>query len=308
MNLLVSVQVDCQWLFNRKLNWKVYVSNEQISTSFTVSKISYIKRYLHTTKLVLLAQSLLLRNEIRRQKGPRSFPPSPPRKKKKKKTHVTHNYQKEENHPSDPPLKKKVQLTKKNISREFKDSNQGRYAILKKEKRKQNERRKKKGGNGMGPVIIYRLKGAEVWRILGITQFSGERRGELPMKPGGGAVIRILQSPMGGWGNQLNSIVTHPESSDHPSLLPSPSPPAINNDKSLSKDQLETSSSGITEVPRRCEAYCKGKFDLHFGGYLNFRWLITQKKMSTCIKSEVTAGRGSPCGKYGSIAKSKGRS
>lgn len=160
----------------------------------------------------------------------------------------------------------------------------------------------------MGPVIIYRLKGAEVWRILGITQFSGERRGELPMKPGGGAVIRILQSPMGGWGNQLNSIVTHPESSDHPSLLPSPSPLAINNDKSLSKDQLETASSGITEVPRRCEAYCKGKFDLHFGGYLNFRWLITQKKMSTCIKSEVTAGRGSPCGKYGSIAKSKGRS
>lgn len=61
------------------------------------------------TKLVLLAQSLLLRDEICRQKGPRSFPPSPPRKKK---THVTHSYQKEENHPSDPPLKKKVQLTK----------------------------------------------------------------------------------------------------------------------------------------------------------------------------------------------------
>ena len=81
---------------------------------------------------------------------------------------------------------------------------------------------KKKGGNGKGPVIIYRLKGAGVWRILGITQFSGDiftadeaRRG---------AVIRILQSLTGGWGNQLNCIVTHPESFDHPSPLPLPLP------------------------------------------------------------------------------------
>lgn len=73
------------------------------------------------------------------------FPPPHREKKKKKKTHVTHSYQKEENHPSDPPLKKKVQLTKKNISREFKDSNQGRYAILKKEKQNKTKGGKKKG-------------------------------------------------------------------------------------------------------------------------------------------------------------------
>ena len=72
-----------------------------------------------------------------------------------------------------------------------------------KKKKKENETKGgKKGGNCKGPVIIYRLKGAEVRRILGITQFSGERRGELPMNPrgGGAAVIRILQSLMGGWG------------------------------------------------------------------------------------------------------------
>ena len=92
-------------------------------------------------------------------------------------------------------------------------------------KKKTKRKEEKKGGNGKGPVIIYRLKEAEVWRILGITQFSGERRGGLPMKPGGGgAIIRILQSLMGGWGNMLNSIVTHPESSDHPSPLPLPLP------------------------------------------------------------------------------------
>ena len=142
---------------------------------------------------------------------------------------------------------------------------------------------------------------------MGITQFSGERRGELPMNPGGGGGHKNITEPHGGMGE---SAKLHCDTPRNPPLLPSPSPspPAINNDKSLSKDQLETSSSGITEVPRRCEAYRKGTFDLHFGGYLNFRWLITQKKMSTCIKSEVTAGRGSPCGKYGSIAKSKGRS
>ena len=95
---------------------------------------------------------------------------------------------------------------------------------FKKKKKENKTKGGKKGGNCKGPVIIYRLKGAEVRRILGITQFSGERRGELPMNPGGGAVIRILQSLMGGWGNQLNSIVTHPESSDHPSPLPLPLP------------------------------------------------------------------------------------
>lgn len=175
MNLLVSVQVDCQWLFNRKLNWKVYVSNEQISTSFTVSKISYIKRYLHTTKLVLLAQSLLLRNEIRRQKGPRSFPPSPPRKKKK--THVTHSYQKEENHPSDPPLKKKVQLTKKNISREFKDSNQGRYAILKKEKQNKTKGGKKKGETARVQSLFIAWKGPRFGGFWGSHSFQGNAGG-----------------------------------------------------------------------------------------------------------------------------------
>ena len=96
---------------------------------------------------------------------------------------------------------------------------------FKKKKKENKTKGGKKGGNCKGPVIIYRLKGAEVRRILGITQFSEERRGELPMNPGGGgAVIRILQSLMGGWGNQLNSIVTHPESSDHPSPLPLPLP------------------------------------------------------------------------------------
>lgn len=179
-----------------------------------------------------------------------------------------------------------------------------------KKKKKQNKTKggKKKGETARVQSLFIAWKGPRFGGFWGSHSFQGNAGGNCQWSREGGAVIRILQSPMGGWGNQLNSIVTHPESSDHPSLLPSPSPPAINNDKSLSKDQLETSSSGITEVPRRCEAYCKGKFDLHFGGYLNFRWLITQKKMSTCIKSEVTAGRGSPCGKYGSIAKSKGRS
>lgn len=96
-----------------------------------------------------------------------------------------------------------------------------------KKKKKQNKTKGgKKGGNCKGPVIIYRLKGAEVRRILGITQFSGERRGELPMNPrGGGGGHKNITEPHGGMGNQLNSIVTHPESSDHPSPLPLPLPP-----------------------------------------------------------------------------------
>ena len=66
------------------------------------------------------------------------------------------------------------------------------------------------------------------WKGRGFEGFWGSHNFQaifsLPMKPGGGAVIRILQSLTGGWGNQLNCIVTHPESFDHPSPLPLPLP------------------------------------------------------------------------------------
>ena len=69
-----------------------------------------------------------------------------------------------------------------------------------KKKKKENETKGgKKGGNCKGPVIIYRLKGAEVRRILGITQFSGERRGELPMNSGGGG--RSSEYYRASWGD-----------------------------------------------------------------------------------------------------------
>lgn len=101
---------------------------------------------------------------------------------------------------------------------------------FKKKKKENKTKGGKKGGNCKGPVIIYRLKGAEVRRILGITQFSEERRGELPMNPGGGGGHKNITEPHGGMGESAKlhcdtPRILRPPISPPPPPLPLPLPP-----------------------------------------------------------------------------------
>ena len=80
----------------------------------------------------------------------------------------------------------------------------------------------KKRGNGKGPVIIYRLKGAGVWRILGITQFSGDIFTADEARRGGGH--KNITEPHGGMGESAKLHCDTPRIL-RPPISPPPSPP-----------------------------------------------------------------------------------
>ena len=93
-------------------------------------------------------------------------------------------------------------------------------------KKKTKRKEEKKGGNGKGPVIIYRLKEAEVWRILGITQFSGERRGGTANEAGrGGGDHKNITEPHGGMGEYAKLHCDTPRILRPPISPPPPPPP-----------------------------------------------------------------------------------
>ena len=96
---------------------------------------------------------------------------------------------------------------------------------FKKRKKKTKRKEEKKGETARVQSLFIAWKGPRLGGFWGSHSFQGNGGGNCQWSRGGGAVIRILQSLRGGWGNQLNSIVTHPESSDHPSPLPLPLPP-----------------------------------------------------------------------------------